>query len=469
MTKKFFSIHNHSEYSILDGIPKMKDYAKYISENKDSFQQGLCITDHGTILGGVDQFNSAKKYGLKCIFGVELYVANDFPENKKPKRYHLVLVAKNRDGYEQINQVMNTCIKEKLIYSSTKDFVIANTTILRDIFQNNQGNVICTSACMQSYIFDDFSEDKLTEIIDIFGKDNVFIEYQTFLDPTMKQATINELGKKMSLKYDVKTIITSDAHTIQKKHLQYWKTLTAMSFRMTVKMFEEKFGKNQSFSNYFKKPEDFLEELRYADFKITEKDALLSFENTNEIFESIEEFTINREQKFVYCENSVEKFSKAIKQGWNDKIVNKVDNIEKYKERLKYEIDIIKKKGFIDYTLAVSEILKECEKSEIMVGPGRGCFTPLSKVLMADNMHKFICDIKKGDKVFSGNGNIKEVEHVFVYDINEDIIDVELEDGRIISCTLDHKILLLRNNEKIWVQAKDIIENDIIVEIKDII
>lgn len=84
---------------------------------------------------------------------------------------------------------------------------------------------------------------------------------------------------------------------------------------------------------------------------------------------------------------------------------------------------------------------------------------------MSDGFYKYIQDVQKNDKVVSGNGNIRNVDDVYCYDVNEDIVELELTDGRKIRCTLDHKIKIIRNNKEIWEEANNITENDEIVEI----
>ena len=108
------------------------------------------------------------------------------------------------------------------------------------------------------------------------------------------------------------------------------------------------------------------------------------------------------------------------------------------------------------------EIIRFCKENDITTGPGRGCFYPGSRVKMADGMYAPIETIEIGDKIIDAFGDIKTVVNTLEYDIDEDTIELEFEDGRKIRCTLDHEILTKNRG---WVQAKDLVEEDDVSEI----
>jgi hypothetical protein len=145
-----------------------------------------------------------------------------------------------------------------------------------------------------------------------------------------------------------------------------------------------------------------------------------------------------------------------------------LDGKQNYVDRLEYELDNVIRAGFADYFLFLEDMIAWCRKNDVLVGPGRGCFKPETRVRMADGMFKSICDVKAGDMVMSGSGKEREVEQQFVYDVDEETIEIELEDGRTVECTLDHKFKVNREGEHVWVQAKDLLEDDELVELVDV-
>ena len=133
-----------------------------------------------------------------------------------------------------------------------------------------------------------------------------------------------------------------------------------------------------------------------------------------------------------------------------------------YYERLQYELDVIEDKKALDYFLVYWELIRDYKSKGHTIGPGRGCFYPGSRVMMSDGMFAPIETVEVGDEVFDAYGDIRKVINTLEYDIEEDTIELEFENGIRIKCTLDHEIL---TDNRGWVQAKDLTEEDEVSEI----
>jgi hypothetical protein len=142
-----------------------------------------------------------------------------------------------------------------------------------------------------------------------------------------------------------------------------------------------------------------------------------------------------------------------LKRGLQDK--------QEYIDRLHEELDVIKKMKNADYFISYQKIM-ELARKVCLVGPGRGCFTPETKVLMADGTYVPIGTIKVLDEVKDANGDVQIVQNVFRYQVNEEILELEFEDGKIIRCTKDHKFL---TSNRGWVEAQYLTDDDDIVNI----
>jgi hypothetical protein len=137
-------------------------------------------------------------------------------------------------------------------------------------------------------------------------------------------------------------------------------------------------------------------------------------------------------------------------------VFRKVHKKQNYIDRLKYELEVIKTLKFAKYFLTYYQIMRVAGE-HMLIGNARGCFVPGTRVKMVDGMMAPIETIQVGEKVIDAYGTIQKVENVLTYDCNEDIIELEFEDGKIIRCTKDHKFLTTNRG---WVQAQDLTEQD---------
>jgi len=189
-----------------------------------------------------------------------------------------------------------------------------------------------------------------------------------------------------------------------------------------------------------------------------------AIEDTCNLAKSIESFDIDTSIKLPsMSKNSNEALEKLCRRGMRKL---GLEEKEDYEERLNHELSVIKKLDFADYFLIFRKIISYCNKNKICYGPGRGCFHPNSRVVMANGVSKSIRDINIGDIVVTHDGDHKEVLDTFVYDVDEELLELEMDDGRKITCTKDHKILVkLDDGNEIFIAADEIPEGAELVDI----
>jgi hypothetical protein len=159
---------------------------------------------------------------------------------------------------------------------------------------------------------------------------------------------------------------------------------------------------------------------------------------------------------------------KKINQGFEKRGLHKKENAQEYRDRVRREFEVIKKLGWSDYFLIMERIISDtvAKYGEWAIGYGRGCFHPSMRVVMDNGLPVLISDVKKGDVVVSHDGSRQKVIDVFEYEVDEDLVEIEMNDGRILRCTPDHLILVRKDDRQIWIRACDLKEGDDIVEVK---
>ena len=454
---KILNLHAHSCHSVFDGIAKPIDYAKHISENLDKYYPALSISDHGTLNGMVETFWAAKKYDLTYIPSCEIYMAPT-PEEIGGIRYHLVLFGINEKGMNQLVRINNIAIKRNQIVKSRagRQYTVVTPDIMEEVIGYDTGHLKCSGACIGGYfnleiLNDNFevADQRVEQLVDIFGKNNVYGEYQTFWEATEKQKKVNIGVKKLVEKYDLQTIVTSDAHAVNKEDLKLSHLVRAMSMKITLNDFKEKFGDDLVDSIYYKNAEDFRQDMTEHDFGITDEDMANSIATTKDIFMQLQSFDLHRKQVFQFGAGDVNKnktlFMKYLVQGWGLKVktrIPKADHV-KYKQRLDKEVDVLVKKGFIDYFLAVRQIVLEAENQGIVRGVGRGS--------AAGSLVSYLLDIT----------NVDPIRHKLLFDRFINVNRIDFPD---IDCLWDETFIKTENDVK---QIKDIVVGDYVYDINN--
>jgi DNA polymerase III alpha subunit len=328
------------------------------------------------------------------------------------------------------------------------------------------------------------ADKKVEEIIDwwynLFGQD-FYIEIMV-IDHT-PQIHINQELIKIAQKKNIPLVITNDAHYIEKSGAKIqefqmlndqdktFKELQAQESNETDEN-SKKIWTIKSEQLYYKTVEelkDTWEKLHKSEI-FTEKVFYEAIKNSVVIADKIENFKIDKSIKLPkLSDDSKDVLWSKIENGLKNK---NLDN-EKYRKQAEYEFDIICKKDFVDYFLITQEMIVWAKRKfgKYSVGPGRGCFTPDTEVLMEDKSLKKIKDICVGDRIISSYGQSRKVINKFEYDVHEEMNEVVLSNGDNIKCTKDHKILCIpKNKEKdiknaIWKESKDLVCGDFLIKL----
>ena len=356
---KFVHLHVHTEYSLLDGSIRIKDLVK---QTKNLGMEAVAITDHGSMFGVIQFYKEAKKHGIKPIIGSEVYVAMNKYTEKEPKdknNYHLVLLAENNQGYENLMKIVSEAYVNGFYYKPRIDH-----HILRE---NSQG-IIALSACLggevQQYLLDN-NYNKAKEIavkyLDIFGKDNFFLELQNH--GIEEQIEVNKSLVKLSEELGIGLICSNDVHYLRKEDALVHDVLLCIQTGKTVD--EKNRMKFPTEEFYLKSPAEM--NLLFGEYTDALKNTVLIGERCNVELEfgnlHLPEFKLP--EGYTNSEYLYKLAMEGVKEKYNE-------ITEEIQDRFDYEFKTIVHMGFIDYFLIVWDFIKYAKDNNIMVGPGRG-------------------------------------------------------------------------------------------------
>ncbi|MBQ2752745.1 MAG: DNA polymerase III subunit alpha [Firmicutes bacterium] len=355
---KFTHLHVHTEYSLLDGSAKI---GELVSRVKELGMDSIAITDHGAMFGVMDFYKEAKKQGVKPIIGCEVYVTHKSRtiKDNTNKYYHLVLLAENNEGYDNLIKLVSYGYIDGFYYKPRIDL---------DILKKYSKGLIAGSACLAGAVprtLLTVSYEKAKEVAlmynDIFGEGNFFLELQNH--GIREQLEVNKALKQMSRETGIPLICTNDSHYIYKEDAAAHDILLCIQTGKTVN--DEDRMRYEGGQYYVKSPEEMYELF---------SDVPEALENTYKIAErcNVEfEFHNLKLPKFdVPDGKTAEQYLKELcYEGFYRKYEKPSEEL---KERLRYEIETIEKMGYVDYFLIVWDFIKYAKDNDIMVGPGRG-------------------------------------------------------------------------------------------------
>ena len=359
---KFTHLHVHSHYSLLDGLPKIDQLLDYV---KELGMDSVALTDHGVLYGAVEFFQKAKARGIKPIIGVEVYVAFEKMSQKRPnidnKRYHLVLLAKNKEGYENLVKLVTKAHLEGFYYKPRVD---------EELLRKHSKGLIASTACLAGKVPRLIMSNKLEEAEelaqrynDIFGQGNFYLELQHH--PNIpEQAKVNKELINISKKYGIPLIATNDVHYLKPEDAEAQDVLMLINTGNNTSNTERKSMTIDDFS--LKSPAEMTELFKHIPEAI---------ENTQKIAEKCNfEFELG-ENKLPYFDvpnhKTPDKYledlcNAGLKKRYGAKPSKKVT------DRIKYELSVIKETGFASYFLIVQDFVNWAKEKRIVVGPGRG-------------------------------------------------------------------------------------------------
>lgn len=358
--KQFVHLHVHTEYSLLDGACRINQLVDRAAELE---QPAVAITDHGCMYGVVEFYKACKEKGIKPIIGCEVYVAPRSRFDKEAqfdqKPYHLVLLCKNAEGYQNLI---------RLVSSGYIDGFYNKPRIDREILKRHKEGLIALSACLAGEVPRALTRndlEKAGETVafykELFGLD-YYIELQNH--GIAEQKRILPGLVKLAGEYGVPLVATNDAHYIRREDARMQSVLTCIQLNQVVG--SEKALEFETDEFYIKSGDE-MDEL----FGVYEG----ALENTVKIAEQCNfdfEFGVTKLPKFTTPDGSdnTEFFINLCKKGLTERYGTEVS--EEIRARLDYEIDVITQMGYVDYFLIVYDFIHYAKSKGIPVGPGRG-------------------------------------------------------------------------------------------------
>ncbi len=361
--KRFIHLHVHTEYSLLDGASKIDELVDYAVElGMDS----LAITDHGVMYGAVDFYQTCTKKGIKPIIGCEVYLTTGSHYDKTQRgMYHLILLAENNTGYHNLMKIVSEAQIHGFYYKPRVD---------KDLLRQYHEGIICLSACIAGEVPVLIQQGNMEgarravrEYIDIFGKDNYYLEIQ---DHDLDEERVVRRGLfQLAREFDIGLVATNDLHYVRKSDAEAQDVLLCIQTQATVDQPGRMRFNNDS---YYLKSYDEMAEL-FGDIPG-------ALENTAKIADRchvtmefgkllLPEFPVpeGHDEKSYLRELCEEELPKRYKgYGVDEALTHEV------RERLEFELGIINQMGYAAYFLIVWDFINYCRQADIPVGPGRG-------------------------------------------------------------------------------------------------
>ena len=357
----FTHLHVHTEYSLLDGSNKIKEYVDRV---KALGMDSAAITDHGVMYGVIDFYRAARAAGINPILGCEVYVAPGSRFDREAgsgddRYYHLVLLAENNQGYSNLMKIVSKGFVEGFYYKPRVDL---------SLLEKYHEGIIALSACLAGEVarfltrgmYEDAKKAAL-RYQDIFGKGNFFLELQDHGIP--EQQNVNQQLLKMHRETGIDLVATNDVHYTLAEDAQPHDVLLCL--QTGKKLADEDRMRYEGGQYYVKSPEEMERLFPYA------PEAL---ENTHKIAQRCHveiEFGVTKLPKFDVPEGytSWEYLNELCFRGLEERYQPVTEEL---KVRLNYELSTIRNMGYVDYFLIVWDFIKYARDHDIMVGPGRG-------------------------------------------------------------------------------------------------
>lgn len=356
----FVHLHVHSEYSLLDGACRISSMMERV---KEIGQDAIALTDHGVMYGCIDFYKAAKSAGIKPIIGCEVYVARRGMEDKihgiDNESYHLVLLCKDRVGYENLCMLVSQAFVRGFYGKPRVDL---------DLLEKHHEGLIALSACLagaipQRLLQEDYDAalDYAKKMSEIFGEDNFYLELQDHgID---EQRAVNQGIMRLARETGLPLVVTNDAHYLRREDATMQDVLLCVQTGKTV---DDPNRMKFQTEEFYLKSEDELRQL---------------FPNCDEAFENTAKIAQRCNLEFVFNEYHLPSFPvpagytneayfrELCLNGFRERYPNAP---AEYMERLEYEIGVISRMGYVNYYLIVWDFIRFAKESGIPVGPGRG-------------------------------------------------------------------------------------------------
>lgn len=356
----FAHLHCHTEYSLLDGANRIKELAV---RAKELGMESIAITDHGSMFGVIDFYKACKKEGVKPIIGCEVYIAPqsrfDTYEVDGTRYYHLILLAENNTGYRNLVQLVSKANIEGMYYKPRID---------KELLRQYHEGIICLSACIAGevpawIIRGDMerAEKSLQDYLEIFGKDNYFIEIQDHGMPEEKKALEGLLF--LAEKYDLGLVATNDAHYLRKENSEFHDILLCIQMGKTIDDPGRMRFSSDSF--YLKSPQEM--QALFPDYPEALANTVKIAERCNVEFD----FESRHLPNFPLPDGMTDQ--QYLRKLCEDNMSSHYpEPSQEVLDRMEYELGVIHRMGFDSYFLIVWDFINYARSQNIAVGPGRG-------------------------------------------------------------------------------------------------
>lgn len=356
----FTHLHVHTEFSLLDGLGRIKEL---VARAKELGMDSIAITDHGVMYGAIDFYRACKDVGIRPILGCEVYTAPGSRFDKEGgvtdgRYHHLVLLAENNKGYSNLMKIVSRGFTEGFYYKPRVD---------HEVLMEYHEGVIALSACLAGEVpsllrkgfYEEAKKSALT-LSEIFGKDHFYLELQDHGIP--EQKIVNQGLLRMHEETGLELVATNDIHYVLAEDQKAHDIL--LCIQTQKKVTDENRMRYEGGQYYLKSEEEMRKLFPYAPEAI---------ENTHKIASRCEvqiEFGHYKLPKFDVPSGYTawEYMQKLCREG----LSRRYGHVEELEERLEYEMNVIHDMGFVDYFLIVWDFIRYAKENGIAVGPGRG-------------------------------------------------------------------------------------------------
>lgn len=359
MEKKFTHLHLHTPFSLLDGFTRID---KVIEKAKSLGMDSIAITDHGVMFGVIDFYKQAKKNGIKPIIGCELYTSARSYKDKETidrKSGHIILLAKNNIGYQNIIKLVSIGFVDGLYYKPRVDY---------ELLEKYSQGVVCLSACLagdiQRYILaGDYEKAKelALKLENIYGKGNFYLEMQDH--GIVEQKKVNIYLRKLSKDTGIPLVVTNDVHYVDKQDHKAHEILLCIQTGKTLD--DEQKMEFQTNEFYFKSQDEMYELFEDDEEALYNTQVIADMCNVEFDFNSYHLPNYNVPDNYTPFEYLKELCYKGVRKRY--------DEVKDFIiQRLDFELDVINQMGFVEYFLIVYDFINFAKENGVRVGPGRG-------------------------------------------------------------------------------------------------
>lgn len=358
----FTHLHVHTEYSLLDGASRIKDV---VARAKELGMESLAITDHGVMFGVIDFYRECNKQGIKPIIGCEVYTAarkmTDKTAELDKRQGHLILLAKNNDGYKNLIKIVSKGFTEGYYYKPRID---------KDVLREHSEGIIALSACLAGEVQHrllnrdyEGAKKEASELLEIFGEGNFYLEIQD--QGLEEEMNIRADMLKLSKELGVKLVATNDVHYVNREDAKAHDVLLAIQTATTLDDENRMRFPNDQF--YLKSEDEMRKIFAYCPEAI---------DNTQEVADKCDvSFTFGEYHIPIFESPNGMTNEEHLRKLCHDGLIERYGdraNSKELLERMEYELDVIVSMGYVGYFLIVWDFINYAKSNGIMVGPGRG-------------------------------------------------------------------------------------------------